>query len=173
MTTVLTALPSPGPALHVDLGGLMMRLGRSAPGRRRRGMGLSQRAVVLAYAAAAELRAEDHAVLLNLEAFLDGSVLTVTAPCPWLGDRGPVRLTPMECSMHFQRLVIGSGDARLAPSAHAMRTVGLHVTVVHRTGLSAPDLARAGDALVPLRKVNRRRVAKAVASGRIARLPRP
>lgn len=136
-------------------------------------MGPSQRALVLAYASAARLRTEDHAVLLHLEAIVDGHVLTVAAPCQWLGEEAPVHLTSTECSMRYQRVVIGSGDARLAPFAHALRTVGLHVTVVHRPGLIAPALAGAANAVVPLRNVHRRRTASAVVSGRITRLPRP
>ena len=175
MTRVASAVSRSGPALHVvDLEGLAIRFGRSAPHRRQGGMGPFHRALVLAYASAARLRAEDHTMLLHLEAFVEGCALTVAAPCQWLGEWGPVRLTPVECLMRYERVIVGSGSALLAPFADALREVGLPVTVVHRVGLVSPALAQAADALVPLRRVNRRRAAaNAVEGGWISEFRRP
>lgn len=107
-------------------------------------------------------------MILQLDAVIEGDALTVAAPCSWLGNAGPVRLTPGECVMRYERVVVGSGSARLAAFAHAVRSVGLPVTVVHRAGLLSPALAEATDAAVPLRRINRRRAAANAVVGRWA-----
>lgn len=99
---------------------------------------------------------EDHAVLLDLDASLDGRALDVIAPCGWLGDQGPVSLTPEQCAARYERVVVGSGSARVVPWVDALTTAGMSVTVVHRPGLVAPMLAAAADALVPLPRIGPR-----------------
>jgi hypothetical protein len=158
VTRVIPAPSLPGPTLHVlDLDGLVVRSDRAGLRRHRRGVGSFHHALVRAYASAAGLRAEDHAVLLRLDAFIEDDVLILTAPYRWLGEFSSPRLTPVDCLMCYERVVVGSGSARLAPFVRALSSVDLPVTVVHRPGLLSPVLARAADTLVPLRRIHRGR----------------
>lgn len=115
------------------------------------------RAVLGAYRAAAHVRADDHEVILGtsrtaVEAKLASHSSRVVLRRGSLQQSVPPDLAPDCCAAHYDRVVLGSGDASLASMLHALAERGVAVRVVARAGSLSRTLGRTGSVVVALRE---------------------